>query len=115
PGLSLPVAAQRRPRPAEHRSEPSDHCQRDRPVEEHRAMRDQTSQTPASAERETAPRDRDAGLPAAAPVAGQAAAVNAAPRDHLRGMLIMLLAVAAFSGMDACLKVLTPHYPAIQV
>jgi len=41
--------------------------------------------------------------------------VNAAPRDNLRGMLIMLLAVAAFSGMDACLKVLTPHYPAMQV
>ena len=36
-------------------------------------------------------------------------------RENRRGMLIMLLAVAAFSLMDACLKVLTPHYAAMQV
>lgn len=35
--------------------------------------------------------------------------------DNLRGVLMMLLAVAAFSLMDAALKVLSPHYPALQV
>lgn len=34
---------------------------------------------------------------------------------NLRGMLSMLLAVATFAVMDAALKVLTPHYPALQV
>jgi len=34
---------------------------------------------------------------------------------NLRGMLMMLLAVATFSLMDACLKVLTPHYAPMQV
>jgi drug/metabolite transporter (DMT)-like permease len=36
-------------------------------------------------------------------------------RDNLRGMLSMLLAVATFAAMDACLKILTPHYPAMQL
>src|SRR6185312_3128852 len=35
--------------------------------------------------------------------------------QNLRGMVSMLLAVAAFSAMDACLKVLSPHYPPMQV
>lgn len=35
--------------------------------------------------------------------------------QNLRGMLSMLLAVAAFAGMDACLKILSPHYPVMQV
>src|ERR1700676_2294305 len=35
--------------------------------------------------------------------------------QNLRGMLSMLLAIAAFSLMDACLKTLSPHYPAMQV
>jgi drug/metabolite transporter (DMT)-like permease len=35
--------------------------------------------------------------------------------DNLRGILMMLLAVAAFSLMDAGLKALSPHYPALQV
>jgi len=36
-------------------------------------------------------------------------------QDNLRGMLSMLAAVATFSLMDACLKILTPHYPPLQV
>ena len=36
-------------------------------------------------------------------------------QDNLRGMLSMLVAVATFSLMDACLKILTPHYPPLQV
>lgn len=36
-------------------------------------------------------------------------------RQNLRGMASMLLAVATFAAMDACLKVLTPHYPAMQL
>jgi drug/metabolite transporter (DMT)-like permease len=36
-------------------------------------------------------------------------------RQNLRGMLSMLLAVATFALMDACLKELTPNYPAMQV
>jgi len=35
--------------------------------------------------------------------------------DNLRAALIMLVAVASFSLMDACLKTLSPHYPAMQV
>lgn len=35
--------------------------------------------------------------------------------QNLRGMLSMLLAVATFSLMDACLKVLAPHYAPMQV
>jgi drug/metabolite transporter (DMT)-like permease len=35
--------------------------------------------------------------------------------QNLRGMLSMLLAVATFSLMDACLKMLSPHYPPMQV
>jgi len=38
-----------------------------------------------------------------------------ASQQNLRGMLSMLLAVATFSLMDAALKMLTPHYPAMQV
>ena len=34
---------------------------------------------------------------------------------NLRGMLSMLVAVAVFSLMDACLKTLTPDYPPLQV
>ncbi|MET0225855.1 MAG: DMT family transporter [Dokdonella sp.] len=34
---------------------------------------------------------------------------------HRRGILSMLLAVATFSVMDACMKALTAHYPAMQV
>jgi drug/metabolite transporter (DMT)-like permease len=36
-------------------------------------------------------------------------------QQNLRGMLAMLLAVASFSLMDAALKVLSPHYPPMQV
>lgn len=35
--------------------------------------------------------------------------------EHLRGALIMLVAVGSFSLMDAGLKVLSPHYSAMQV
>lgn len=35
--------------------------------------------------------------------------------QNLRGMLSMVLAVATFSLMDACLKMLTPHYAPMQV
>ncbi len=34
---------------------------------------------------------------------------------HLRGVLSMVLAVAAFSLMDASMKILAPHYPSMQV
>jgi drug/metabolite transporter (DMT)-like permease len=34
---------------------------------------------------------------------------------HLRGVLSMLIAVAAFCFMDASMKVLAPHYPPMQV
>lgn len=34
---------------------------------------------------------------------------------HLRGVLCMLLAVAAFSLMDASMKILAPHYPPMQI
>lgn len=36
-------------------------------------------------------------------------------RDNLRGALVMLVAVGALALMDACLKVLSPHYAALQV
>jgi drug/metabolite transporter (DMT)-like permease len=36
-------------------------------------------------------------------------------RDNLRGIGAMVVAVAALSGMDACLKTLSPHYTAMQV
>jgi len=36
-------------------------------------------------------------------------------QDNFRGMLSMLGAVATFALMDACLKILTPHYPPMQV
>jgi drug/metabolite transporter (DMT)-like permease len=41
--------------------------------------------------------------------------VTDASASHLRGILSMLLAVAAFSIMDACMKALAPHYPSMQV
>src|SRR6201999_1973779 len=34
---------------------------------------------------------------------------------HLRGVLSMLIAVAAFCFMDASMKLLAPHYPPMQV
>jgi drug/metabolite transporter (DMT)-like permease len=39
----------------------------------------------------------------------------AVSRDNLRGVMAMLVAVGALSLMDACLKVLSPHYVALQV
>jgi len=36
-------------------------------------------------------------------------------RENLRGIAWMIAAVAALSFMDACLKALSPHYPAMQV
>jgi drug/metabolite transporter (DMT)-like permease len=36
-------------------------------------------------------------------------------QSNLSGILIMLLAVAVFSLMDAALKLLAPHYPPLQV
>lgn len=35
--------------------------------------------------------------------------------EHLRGIRAMLVAVAAFAAMDAVLKVLSSHYPAMQI
>jgi drug/metabolite transporter (DMT)-like permease len=35
--------------------------------------------------------------------------------DNRRGIVMMLIAVGAFSLMDCALKMLTPHYPALQV
>ncbi len=37
------------------------------------------------------------------------------PRKNLRGIVAMLLAAALFSLMDTGLKLLSPHYPALQV
>jgi drug/metabolite transporter (DMT)-like permease len=39
----------------------------------------------------------------------------AASGGHLRGVLSMLIAVAAFCFMDASMKLLAPHYPPMQV
>lgn len=44
-----------------------------------------------------------------------AASHAAARSDHLRGVVAMLVAVAAFALMDAALKLLAPHYPPLQV
>ena len=41
--------------------------------------------------------------------------MQTAAGGHLRGVLCMLLAVAAFSLMDASMKTLAPHYPPMQV
>jgi len=41
--------------------------------------------------------------------------MNPPPASHRRGILSMLLAVATFCLMDACMKALTPHYPAMQI
>ena len=43
------------------------------------------------------------------------AAAVATSRDNARGIAAMLIAVGALSLMDACLKILAPHYPALQV
>lgn len=51
--------------------------------------------------------------PIAPPVA--AASVRPARSENLSGILYMLVAVGAFSLMDAALKVMSPHYPALQV
>lgn len=42
-------------------------------------------------------------------------AAVATSRDNTRGIAAMLVAVGALSLMDACLKILAPHYPALQV
>jgi drug/metabolite transporter (DMT)-like permease len=41
--------------------------------------------------------------------------MRAAAGSHLRGVLSMLVAVAAFSLMDASMKTLAPHYPPMQI
>lgn len=41
--------------------------------------------------------------------------MSASPNDNLRGILMMVLAVGAFALMDAALKLLTPHYSALQI
>src|SRR4051812_27419926 len=41
--------------------------------------------------------------------------MRAAAGGHLRGVLCMLLAVAAFSLMDASMKMLAPFYPPMQI
>src|SRR3954447_10668791 len=41
--------------------------------------------------------------------------MRAAAGGHLRGVLCMLLAVAAFCLMDASMKTLAPFYPPMQV
>jgi len=41
--------------------------------------------------------------------------MRAVAGGHLRGILCMLLAVAAFSLMDASMKTLAPHYPPMQI
>jgi drug/metabolite transporter (DMT)-like permease len=45
----------------------------------------------------------------------QAATDASVARQNLRGIAAMLLAVACFGVMDACLKILSPHYPPLQV
>jgi drug/metabolite transporter (DMT)-like permease len=44
-----------------------------------------------------------------------AAASSTVSRENLRGITAMLLAVSCFGVMDASLKLLSPHYPALQV
>ena len=41
--------------------------------------------------------------------------MNPAQPSNFRGIVFMLCAVVAFSMMDVCLKLLSPHYPAVQV
>jgi drug/metabolite transporter (DMT)-like permease len=36
-------------------------------------------------------------------------------RENLRGVTVMMVAVAAFSLMDACLKLLSPHYSSLEI
>ena len=36
-------------------------------------------------------------------------------KQNLRAVIVMLIAVGLFSVMDAGLKILSPHYPAMQV
>jgi drug/metabolite transporter (DMT)-like permease len=40
---------------------------------------------------------------------------SSAPADRRRGIQLMLMAMLLFAGMDAGLKWLSPHYPALQV
>ena len=47
--------------------------------------------------------------------ASPAPATQAAPSSNLRGIIAMVAAVGFFSLMDALLKTLTAHYPAMQV
>jgi drug/metabolite transporter (DMT)-like permease len=35
--------------------------------------------------------------------------------DNLKGVAVMVLAVGSFSFMDACLKLLSPHYPPLEI
>ncbi len=58
---------------------------------------------PAAADRRIAPAGMEADRP------------SPADRDRRRAAIAMLCAVAAFAAMDACLKLLSPHYPALQV
>jgi len=44
-----------------------------------------------------------------------AAASTSVSRENLRGIAAMLLAVSCFGVMDASLKLLSPHYPPLQV
>jgi drug/metabolite transporter (DMT)-like permease len=44
-----------------------------------------------------------------------AAAASSTAHDNVRGIVAMLVAVGTFAFMDAGLKVLAPHYPALQV
>src|SRR5262249_10508813 len=36
-------------------------------------------------------------------------------RNNLRGVAVMMIAVGALALLDCCLKLLSPHYPAIEV
>jgi drug/metabolite transporter (DMT)-like permease len=55
-------------------------------------------------------------MPAILACHAQSAPMNDKPaNDSLRGILMMVLAVGAFALMDAQLKLLTPHYSALQI
>jgi drug/metabolite transporter (DMT)-like permease len=36
-------------------------------------------------------------------------------RENLKGVTVMMIAVASFSFMDACLKLLSPYYPSLEI
>lgn len=57
----------------------------------------------------------DAGKPRPDAADTTAAVTRARSHENLRGVAAMLVAVGALSLMDACLKVLAPHYPPLQV